>query len=338
LTRLITMPMVSLVSVALLSVYTQAVPGVEIRSGTVTNPAGVRQRTYVARPNGTTGPLATVFFVPWLSCDSVALQAGARGGIEQLLAKIPSELGWALFLVEKPGVGGSDGDCAKTDFESELAGYRAAFDQAVHDPWVDARRVVVMGQSFSGAFLPAVARSTPVAGYIFINSWMRSWMERLIEFERLQLEQQRGADPQNVKRKVDQLIQLYAMILEQGKTPTQAVAERPDLAGAWTEGPADQYGRPIVFMQQLQQLVPDQLWRDVDKPTLAIWGEADIVMHREDHERVVRLVNARRPGAARLVTIPGMDHGMLASDPGGQRVLPAVVISEVNRFLSSVGR
>src|SRR5262245_9083340 len=116
-----TMPFVPLVSAALLSVYAQSIPGVEIRSGTVTNPTGVRQRTYVARPNGTTGPLPTVFFVPWLSCDSVALQAGARGGIEQLLARIPSEFGWALFLVEKPGVGGSEGDCSKTDFESELA-------------------------------------------------------------------------------------------------------------------------------------------------------------------------------------------------------------------------
>src|SRR5262245_42421023 len=247
-----TMPFVPLVSAALLSVYAQSVPAVEMRSGTVTNPTGVRQRTYVARPNGTTRPLPTVFFVPWLSCDSVALQAGARGGIEQLLARIPSEFGWALFLVEKPGVGGSEGDCATTDFESELAGYRAAFAQALQDPWVDARRVVVMGQSCSGAFLPAVARGTPVAGYIFINSWMRSWMERLIQFERLQLEQQQGTDPLNVKRKVDQLIQLYTMILEQGRTPAQAVAERPDLASAWTEGPADQYGRPIAFMQQLQ--------------------------------------------------------------------------------------
>jgi pimeloyl-ACP methyl ester carboxylesterase len=128
------------------------------------------------------------------------------------------------------------------------------------------------------------------------------------------------------------------MILEQGKTPAQAVAERSDLASAWTEGPADQYGRPIAFMQQLQQLTPDQLWRDVDKPTLAIWGEADIVMHREDHERVVRLVNARRAGAARLVTVPGMDHGMLAPGPSGQRTLPAAAVGEVKQFLNAVSR
>jgi pimeloyl-ACP methyl ester carboxylesterase len=335
LARLISMSIASLLSLAALSMQLQSVPGVEIKPGTITNPSGVRQRTYVARPAGTKGPLPTVFFVPWLSCDSVALRPSARGGIEQLLVRIAADSGWALFLVDKPGVGESQGNCAATDFETELAGYRTAFDEALEDPWVDRQRVVVMGQSFSGAFLPAITRSTPVSGYIFINSWMRSWMERLITFERLRLEQQRDADPKEVKRVIDQLMQLYTMILLQRKTPAQATAERPDLASAWTEGPTEQYGRPIAFMQQLQQLVPDELWSGIDKPTLAIWGEADLVMHREDHERVVRLVNARRPGAARFIAVPGMDHGMLARDSNGARSLPAVVVTAVNDFLQS---
>jgi pimeloyl-ACP methyl ester carboxylesterase len=332
------MPIASLLTIAALSVQLQSVPGVEIKPSTITNPSGVRQRTYVARRAGTQGPLPTVFFVPWLSCDSVALRPNARGGIEQLLVRIAAESGWALFLVEKPGVGESEGNCAATDFDAELAGYRTAFDEALKDPWVDRKRLVVMGQSFSGAFLPAVARSTPVSGYIFINSWMRSWMERLITFERLRLEQQKDANPKSVKLRVDQLTQLYTMILQQRKTPAQATAERPDLASAWTEGPTEQYGRPIAFMQQLQQLVPDELWSGVDKPTLAIWGEADIVMHREDHERVVRIVNARRPGAGRFVAVPGMDHGMLARDSSGVRSLPVAVVTAVNEFLKSIGQ
>jgi pimeloyl-ACP methyl ester carboxylesterase len=312
------------------------IPGAEIRYGEIANPNGVRQRTIVTRPAGSTAPMPTVFFVPWLSCDSVALPPGPRGGIEQLLFRIAGESGWALFRVEKPGMGGSGGVCADTDFETELAGYRAAFDAALRDPWVDRRRIVVMGQSFSGAFLPAVVGDVPVAGYVFINSWMRTWYERLIEFERLQLEQTL-TDPQEVARRVRQLVQLYALILEQGKTPRQAMAERPDLAAAWTDEPERQYGRPIRFMQQLQQLVPDRIWQQVDRPTLAIWGEADIVMHRQDHERLVNLINRRRPGAAKLVTFPGMDHGMSAPTGSGARELPAGAFAEVVAFLRSLG-
>ena len=104
------------------------IPGAEIRYGEIANPNGVRQRTIVTRPAGATAPMPTVFFVPWLSCDSVALPPGPRGGIEQLLYRIAGESGWALFRVEKPGMGGSGGVCADTDFETELAGYRAAFD------------------------------------------------------------------------------------------------------------------------------------------------------------------------------------------------------------------
>jgi pimeloyl-ACP methyl ester carboxylesterase len=326
----------ALLSLLALSLQLQSVPGVEIKQGTITSPSGVRQRTYVARPAGTKNPLPAVFFVPWLSCDSVALRPNAPGGIEQLLGRIAADSGWALFLVEKPGIGGSEGDCAKTDFETELAGYRAAFDAALSDPWVDRRRVVVMGQSFSGAFLPAVARNTPVVGYIFINSWMRSWMERLMAFERLRLEQQKGSDPKMVKQQLESLTELYTAVLLQGQTPGKAIAQRPGLANVWTEGPDEQYGRPIAFMQQLQQVVPDELWSRVDKPTLAIWGEADIVMHREDHERVVRLVNTRRPGAARFVAIPGMDHGMLAPGSKGERTLPTAAVTAVMTFLKSL--
>ena len=48
-------------------------------------------------------------------------------------------------------------------------------------------------------------------------------------------------------------------------------------------------------------------------------------MHRVDHERVVALVNRNRPGAARLLTVPGMDHGLSAPLDAGGRGLPGAV-------------
>ena len=45
---------------------------------------------------------------------------------------------------------------------------------------------------------------TPVAGYVVINSWLRSWFERLIEFERLRMERSTIA-PGEVARMVAKL-------------------------------------------------------------------------------------------------------------------------------------
>src|SRR5262245_29974856 len=99
--RLIAMSIAILVSLAVASGQLQTAQQVDIKQGSVANPSGVRQRTYVARRAGAGGSLPTVFFVPWLSCDSVALQPNTRGGIEQLLWRVAADSGWALFLVEK---------------------------------------------------------------------------------------------------------------------------------------------------------------------------------------------------------------------------------------------
>jgi pimeloyl-ACP methyl ester carboxylesterase len=191
-----------------------------------------------------------------------------------------------------------------------------------------------MGHSFSGGFLPLIAGDTPVAGYIVINSWVRSWFERLIEFERLRMERS-GMAPSEVTERVAAFIELYTGFLLEKKTPAQVIKEKPSLARVWDDQPAHQYGRPAVLFHQLQAINASRAWSGVRVPTLAIWGEADFVMHRIDHERLVALVNANVPGAARLLTVPGMDHTMRVMGANGRPQLPESVVDEVKKFLSA---
>ena len=58
-------------------------------------------------------------------------------------------------------------------------------------------------------------------------------------------------------------------------------------------------------------------------------------MHRVDHERLVALVNANVPGAARLLTVPGMDHGMTVPGPNGRPQLPQGAVDQIRTFLSA---
>lgn len=313
----------------------EVLPGVETAYTQVRNPAGFRQRVIVTRPAGTRRALPAVLFVPWLSCDSVESPRDRAPGIDTLLAHIAAESGWVLVRVDKPGVGDSEGVCAETDLDTEIAGSRAALLWMREHPWIDPARVVVMGQSFSGAFLPMVAQDVPVAGYIVANSWVRTWMERLIEFERLQAEAA-GMPPDRVSARQRKLIRFYTEFLEHGRTPAEVLQRFPDLADVWTEGPAHQYGRSARFHHQLQRVNAAEGWSRVAVPTLALYGEADLVMHLTDHERIVALVNRQRPGAAALVTIPGADHALAVKDADGRRTLPPSVFAAIRRFLDGL--
>jgi pimeloyl-ACP methyl ester carboxylesterase len=312
----------------------EALPGVEVVYTAIRNPKGPLQRAILTRPQRTTSRRPAILFVPWLSCDSIESPKGASPGIDQLLHKVAAETPFVLLRVDKPGVGDSEGDCSKTDLDTEIEGSRAALAFLRGHPWVDPSRILLMGHSFSGAFLPLVAGDTPVAGYVVLNSWVRSWFERLIEFERLRMELAKTA-PGDVTERVSALVDLYTGFLIDKKTPAQVIKEKPALASVWEDEPEHQYGRPAVFFHQLQAINAARGWSGVRVPTLAMWGEADIVMHRIDHERIVELVNRNSPGAAKLVTIPGMDHGLRVPGAGGRPELPASAVDAVKAFLSA---
>jgi hypothetical protein len=129
-------------------VYRDSLAGVEFSHEEIVNPvSGLRQRVILSRPTGTAVRLPAVFFIPWLSCDPVPVPEDLRGGVETLLYRIAATPGLVLMRVEKPGVGESEGDCAQTDLEPELAGSRAAFAALRAHAWVDPMRIVAMGQS-----------------------------------------------------------------------------------------------------------------------------------------------------------------------------------------------
>jgi alpha-beta hydrolase superfamily lysophospholipase len=323
------------VAARLAAMRREQMPGGEVVYTQIVNPRGMRQRAILTRPQRAAAALPAILFVPWLSCDSIESPAGPSPGIDELLYKVAAQSGWVMLRVDKPGVGDSEGVCADTDLETEIDGSRAALAWLRSHPWVDASRIVIMGHSFSGAFLPLVAETTPVAGYIVLNSWVRTWMERLLEFERLQAEAS-GTNAAEVSERQSKLAEFYVLFLEQQKTPRQIIALRPELAGVWNDAPEHQYGRSARFHHQLHRINAARAWSTVSVPTLAMWSDADIVMHRVDHERLVALVNRNRPGAAELVIVPGGDHGLAARGADGRPQLPAIVPAKIQTFLDRV--
>ena len=90
----------------------------------VTNTRGEKLGV-LSRADNTTGKVPAIFFVGWLSCDSMEYaDPDTRDGFGILLRRLIDQSGYATVRMDKPGVGESQGDCAKADFQSEMEGSR----------------------------------------------------------------------------------------------------------------------------------------------------------------------------------------------------------------------
>ena len=286
--------------------HDEAYPGVRVRYESVRDANSRRLRLVLTQPE-TGGPWALIFVAGWLSCDTVEAPPGTMEApqlVFQALAQLP---GFTTARLDKPGVGDSEGDCAQTDFNSELDDYRRAFRQVRADPAVDARRVFILGLSNGAGFAPLVAESAEVRGYVVIGGWLKTWYEHMLEIERRRLVLA-GHPSADINPLMQQVEALYSAYLLKGESPAQIFARQPALQALWEGPPAQQYGRPIAYYQQLQALNLMQVWSQVRAPLLALHGEFDWIMSRADLETMAALVNANSPGRATFAELPATGH------------------------------
>jgi len=288
-------------------------PGIAVEYGSVSAPGGPRLRTIVTKPEGAKGRLPALFLVGWLSCDTVEAPGGSRDATARVLRALAARTGMLFCRLDKPGVGDSEGKCGETDFETELAGYRAGFRQLAARPDVDPTRISLFGWSNGGGFAPLVAEGRPVAGYVVTGGWVKTWFEHMMEFERRRLTLA-GKPPGDLNDTMRATSEFYDLYLNRAMLPSEILSSHPDLARAWDEEPTRQYGRPAAFYWQLQKLNLAAAWAAVDVPVLVLHGEYDFIMGRADHELIAAIVNARHPGLAKFVEAPKMDHSFALHD------------------------
>lgn len=290
----------------------------EVIYGWAEDNAGHKLRTFVTRPRATTGKVPAIFFVGWLSCDSVEYPRGETDGFGAIFWRLIEQSGYATMRMDKAGVGESQGDCAKLDFSTELSGYQAAFEAMLKYDFIDPAEVFVVGLSNGGGTSALVPRQHPVRGYIAASSWGRTWYEHMLELERGRLSRA-GEAPADVNLGVRALTEFYNLYLIRGMTPGDVVAQHPEWKSFWYDAPDGQYGRPAAFYQQLQGLNLGEAWQRVTAPVLVMRGTADTIMSDADARAIAENVNRAHAGMARYVEVPGGDHllslkGKLAED------------------------
>jgi pimeloyl-ACP methyl ester carboxylesterase len=291
----------------------------------VTNDRGDKLRTFVTRPNNSSGKVPVIFFVGWLSCDTMeSPDPKPDDGFGILLRRIIDQSGFATVRMDKPGVGESQGNCAKADFQSEITGWQAAFNSISKYDFIDPNRVFVVGLSNGGGFSPLATRGHPVNGYISCSSWGRTWYEHMLDLERRRLVADKKS-PAEVNSDVKSFAEFYSLYLMKGVTPGEVIAQHPEWKSIWYDAPDGQYGRPAAFYQQLEALNLGEVWQNVNVPVLVIRGTADKIMSRADSEAIAQVVNQVHPGHARYIEIEDMAHDFTVHDKFYDPLIPTIL-------------
>ena len=287
------------------------VPGLESVYGSVKTRDGTLLRAIITWPEGAKGPLPAIFLTQWVSCGSIEF---IRGGLSrEILKQLALNSGAALIRVERAGTGDSEGPaCHKLDYDTEVAHYRFAFEQIVKgNPLIDSKRVVIYGSSLGSTVAPLVAVGHKVAGVMVQGGGAVTYLERMINFDRQNLERT-GVPPEEVHARMLNQIQFNVEYLVKGRNPDKIAAESPEMAAAKAGilGMEDgmHYGRPYAWHQQAAKRNFLAAWASLNAPVLVIFGEFDQWEGRHGHELIADVVNRKHPGNATFLPIPHMDH------------------------------
>lgn len=219
----------------------------------------------MTRTKGSVGKVPAIFFVGWLSCVSVEYPDGETDGFGAIFHRLIEQSGYATLRLDKPGVGESQGECGKTDFATELSGYRAAFEGIFKYDFMDPEKIFVVGLSNGGGTSALVPRQHPVRGYIAAS------YEHMLEMERVRLTKA-GKSPGDANSAMKAFAEFYDLYLIRGMTPGDIIAQHREWKPLWYDAPDGQYGRLAAFYQQLPALNLSEAWQNVNVPVLLIRG------------------------------------------------------------------
>lgn len=287
-------------------------PGLETEYGVVRTSEGVRLRTILTRPEGATGRLPAIFIAQWVSCSSIDFRADR----DNLVKSLATRAGMVMLRVERSGSGDSEGvPCEQLDYDTEIRHYREALDQLARHAWVDPDRIVIHGISLGTTTAPFIAEGRRVAGLLVQGSGAYTYLERMINFDRIHLERSGRYPPETWHDEMARRIAFHHEYLIRGRTPAEIAAARPELAGVWASilgaEPGSHYGRPFAWHQQAARRNFAGSWAAVEAPVMVVYGSFDQFEPRGTHALIVDIVNRRRPGTATLVGLQGADHDLV---------------------------
>lgn len=260
------------------------------------------------------GTLPLVVFLQGFSCSSIDFYYDPDSPIRQLVDGLV-ERGFAVYRVEKPGVGDSTGslDCGDIGYETEVDAFDAAIRQLGQYDFIDPENIFYFGHSLGGITAPILAARHRPKGVAVYGTVFESWYEYMQKVFRDQ-SYRRNDDWIRTENNSREAQKFLASLFLSDKN-LQEMAEDPGIKNQLDnnilnfDGDSRFFGRHFLFWRELHAANQVQAWRDAGVHTLAMYGEHDLqAINAEGAQLIAELVNDYHPGKGKFVLLENTEH------------------------------
>ena len=256
-----------------------------------------------------------VYFLQGYTCGSI--ETVSDNNPMKKLMKDWVNAGFAVYRVEKPGVGDSKSErpCSEISFEEELMAFKQGYADLLKKQTVDTDNIFMFGHSMGGVIAPLLAEVKSPRGIITYGTVGKNWYDYMVDLYTIQPKHFGISEAQikennkiNLKFNDDLLVH---------KLSGKEMSEKKEYASQFNleDFKRDQYiGRDFKFWQGLVDVNITKAWSRVKTNVLAMHGEFDIqAIDKNGAQRIVDLVN-KNGGKGTFVLIENADHGFVNFD------------------------
>lgn len=259
-------------------------------------------------------PLGTVYFVQGISCyslDNMQPKDPTRLAMEVLVNR-----GYAVYCVEKPGMGDNYNTCPceEAGFNLELSIFKAGYKNLLQQQEIDTTQIFIFGHSLGGFSAPLIAQGFQPKGVIIYGAGLKPWSEYLVDVFTIQ-EQIMGKDLATLRQNIENLKPSFYEFFY-GQTPLDKFLKNKKNLNVMQQlmeyNPTTKRalaGRSLPFHQEINQHNSAMAWRNTKSYVLTIYGEADIAaIYPDDHIAIANYVNEVHPGKGTYLFVPKTNH------------------------------
>jgi pimeloyl-ACP methyl ester carboxylesterase len=228
-----------------------------------------------------------------------------------LLADALTRRGIATLRVDDRGAGKSGGSRAKATTHDFVADTRAQLDFLARRPEIDPRAIGLVGHSEGGLIAPMLASQDPRVRFIVMLAGTGMSGEKILYAQSALVERAEGASEQQIERDRADSEKLY-QALRKAKTDADVDAAVKTYAGGDPAHKAEREASgPMIrsaWMRTFLFLDPIVYLEKVRVPTLAIAGENDLQVPKENLPLIAAALARAKNADATVKLLPGLNH------------------------------
>jgi dienelactone hydrolase len=271
-------------------------------------------RSILVTPKHKSNP-PVIYFLQGYTCGSVETVSD-DGPMKKLLLDWVNA-GFAVYRVEKPGVGDSKSErpCSEIDFEEELMAFKQGYADLLKKQTVDTDNIFMFGHSMGGVIAPLLADVKSPRGIITYGTVGKNWYDYMVDLYTIQ-PRYFGVSEAQIKENNKVNLKFNDDLLVH-KLSGKEMSEKNEYASQFNleDFKRNQYiGRHFKFWQGLVDVNIKEAWSKVKTNVLAMHGEFDIqAIDGKGAQRIVDLVN-KHGGKGTFALIENADHGFVSFD------------------------